>query len=126
MAVTLQQLRSQQLELKIEKGEIAARLTEIKATLEHKHPGEEVRDLNREKAELAADQTSVDSELIALNARVTLAEQADRERDQRLNHIRQIACAALAGGYDQDDVVWLAKQINDDIEALIPVPLHES
>ena len=124
---TIQKLRNRLTALKIEKADIVAELQELNPEITRLansgNSKARLAELSRKRGELASDQTSVDAEILQVNARLMGAEIQERHRDQHVAGVRAFACAIISRGNQlppSSEVISLAIDLEAALQEAIP------
>ncbi len=124
---TIQKLRLRLTDLKIEKADIVAELQELNPEITRlSNSGNSkgrLAEMSRKRAELAADQTSVDSEISQVNARLMAADVLERDRDRHVAGVRAFACAIISRGTPlppSGEIIKLAIDLEAALQDAVP------
>ena len=121
---TLEELNVKILNLRKEKADITAEITETQRKRSEK--GANTFALDQEKAELIADAGDVDREITIATAQVKCLLQCIAERDAKVDAIRMLVVALVNSGkpvLNPDKLIEFAVRIEDSIQASIPQPV---
>ena len=120
----LNELNAKAYELRKEKADITAEISEIQCRRSAK--GANTAALDQEKAELIADAADVDRELTVLSAQIKYLAAPTQERDKRVDAIRLLVAALLTSNKPLTSyakVVNTAIDLEDQIQSRIPQPV---
>jgi hypothetical protein len=116
---TVEDLIAEQLELKLRKAAVLSGIQEINHRLKN---GDGTSLLYPRREKLIAEQLEIETDLAEIKTELDTTQRRAEFREIRVNALRQLTCALIAGGYDAHDegMIQLAARLERDIQATVP------